>query len=115
MENDELTVDKEKFEIAQSNGCGQELFSQVSIILRNSGILDTVMAGAFTTAAFNNLNIDREKMEKMIEKKVDGKSLSLCITPEDLIIFSSTIFRFGFWAALMSVKHCDLDINKLGK
>ena len=32
---------------------------------------------------------------------------------EDIVCFGSFMFRWGFWAAMMACKYCDMDLNKI--
>lgn len=115
MENDELTVDKTKFEEAQKDGRGEKIFNQTGLILRNSNVLDMVLTHAFTSSAATDLDIDVNELKKMIDKSKNGEKIDLTISANELIHFACSVFRFGYWAGLMSVKYGELDINKIGE
>lgn len=114
MENDELAISKDGFETAQSDGRGEFLFNQVTKIMRNSGIIDKVIGNSFNSACINDIDFDENDLKYFLEN-INNGDIEIEVGFKELVHFSCTTFRFGFWAALMAIKYGELDIDKLGK
>jgi hypothetical protein len=109
MENDDLTINNDMFTKAQHDGRGERLYNICTIILRNSLVIDPIMASSFSAASLVSLKISKNDIDKLIQ----SSEKDITVNFDDLIGFSAIVFRFGFWAALMACKYAEFDIDAI--